>query len=88
MKCQVCKKREKTRVSENLYCCNSCQPPKLHWGGFVEKVVLPGYGNVEVSRLKEMERRVILKDERKDGGSYYLGRKGENGKVQDREPSY
>ena len=34
-----------------------------------------------------MDRRVILKDENKEGG-YHLGRKGENGKVQDREPSY
>ena len=87
IKCQVCNEREKTRIRESLYCCDECYPPKLFFPGIQETVTLKGYGKVLKSRLNEMDRRVILKDENKEGG-YHLGRKGENGKVQDREPSY
>ena len=34
-----------------------------------------------------MERRVILPYD-KPGGGYYLGRKGENGKIEERHPTY
>lgn len=55
----------------------------------INKVFLKHYGHIEVSRIREMDRQRILPIERKDGvGDYYVGRLGENGKIQDREPSY
>jgi len=39
------------------------------------------------AQLKELERRRIL-PQKKEGGGYYLGRMGENGKIQERWPDY
>ena len=55
----------------------------------IDKVYLEGYGHVEASRLRELERRVITRDiDPKNPTDYFVGRRGENGKIQDREPSY
>lgn len=55
----------------------------------IQKVFLKGYGYESVNRIKELERRVILPYE-KPGvqGGYYVGRKGENGKIQEKQPTY
>ena len=55
-----------------------------------ETEYVKGYGNVSKARLKEMERRVVLPYKKGEPGSgeYYLGRIGENGKVQERHPDY
>lgn len=56
-----------------------------------DQVHLKGYGMVSKARLDEMERRVILPYKKGDGigaGQYYLGRRGENGKIQERNPDY
>ena len=70
-------------------CCDACRPhrdigiPRKP----IETINLAGYGRVSVNRIKELERRVILPYNAPDGG-YYVGRKGENGRIQEREPSY
>ena len=53
----------------------------------IKKRFIKGYGYVPESRLNEIRRRVILPYER-DGNGYYVGRRGENGKIQEREPNY
>ena len=50
---------------------------------FAPKVHIAGYGNASVSRVKELERRSILPYD-VDGG-YVVGRRGDNGKVQEKE---
>ena len=80
--------RPNKNVTRNM--CDGCSILKKKPFGFpsIKKTVyLKGYGYESVERLKELDRRVILPTERKDGG-YYLGRRGENGKIQDREPNY
>lgn len=73
------------------YCDPCIKKLKEHKGSSkvvtINKTYIPGYGNVSDSRIKEMERRVILPYDAPDGG-YYVGRRGENGKIQEREPNY
>ena len=52
-----------------------------------DTVYLAEYGNCSKARLNEMDRRVILNHNIKEG-TYDLGRRGENGKIQEREPDY
>lgn len=85
--CHFCQEREKTQVKGGFYCCDICNPPPFFNFGIVETVNLPDYGQVPKKRIDELKRRVILPYERADGG-YYVGRRGENGKVQEREPDY
>ena len=84
--CEVCREAEKTRVSQGIYCCDTCIPPRLRMTGTINKVFLKGYGMVESSRLKGLDNRVILPDN-KPGGGYYVGSK-RNGKITDKEPDY
>jgi len=87
-KCVYCGKREDTPVGYRRNFCDSCIPDKkIGVSTVIEKVFIEGYGLTEASRIKEMERRQILPYER-EGGGYYLGRRGENNKVQEKEPSY
>ena len=37
------------------------------------------------AQIDEVERRVVLND---NGQTYDVGRRGENGKIQEREPNY
>ena len=75
--------------------CNECHPSDWDPSGLefqtptiIQKVFLRDYGHESVKRIEEMKRRVILPDTPTDGRSYYVGRRGENGKIQEREPNY
>jgi hypothetical protein len=52
-----------------------------------EVVVLNGSYKTTKSRVNELERRVVLNYDKKTG-SYDVGRRGENGKIQERQPNY
>lgn len=67
--------------------CPDCTKPKEFGFNTLSYTHLPGYGNVLNSRIKEVERRVVI-GSKDDKTGYYCGRMGENGKVQEREPNY
>ena len=94
MKCDKCKKKDRKgnyiHFSKEGFLCSECSPYKeisLNDIKF-EKVFLKDYGWTTRSRLNELERRVILPYEKKGSKGYYVGRMGENGKIQEREPNY
>lgn len=67
--------------------CPDCTKPKEFGFGLLGYTHIEGYGKVLDSRLKEMERRVIISD-KEDYAGYHCGRMGENGKIQEKEPNY
>jgi hypothetical protein len=79
---------------DKSYVCDSCYEEKVKPANarFVkhsyvkDTLYLENYGNVSKARIDELNRRHIV--EYKKDGSYILGRKGENGKIQDRSPDY
>lgn len=90
--CDYCGKIDKEfPKGYNRNFCNTCVSDKeIGFASVIEKVYIEQYGYVEKSRLEEMKRRVILpvEPDSKSGRSYYLGRMGENGKIQERHPTY
>ena len=55
----------------------------------VETFYLKDYGKVSKKRIEEMRRRVIVPHAEDSDGNYVVGRRGENGRIQEgREPSY
>lgn len=95
MKCDKCKQKDSKgiyhHVSGEGFFCTNCLPYKElslnELAHLNQKVYLKDYGWTTQSRLNEMERRVILPYEKGRTG-YYVGRRGENGKIQEREPNY
>jgi hypothetical protein len=95
MKCESCNisKYEVYAINksgkpfDSAWLCRDCQgyeysdSPALH-----EVVYLKGYGKVSKARLNEMDRRVILPHD-VPGGGYYVGRRGDNGKIQEKYPN-
>lgn len=88
-KCRYCEKEDIVEP------CSECHPPEWDmssgWDGVpvcIEKVYVRDYGYASVKRIEEVKRRVILPVTPNDGTSYYVGRRGENGKIQEREPNY
>ena len=70
--------------------CSSCETVK-EFGvpHFEEREFVPDIGYVEKSRLNEIDRRVAFpKNGKNFDDGYYVGRKGENGKIQERVPNY
>jgi len=93
LNCDICEKEwlYKVIVKDNKQICSNCNNKEnSHLFSTHEKVWIGGEIGWELkSRVDEAKRRVILPIERNDGESdYYLGRRGENGKTQEREPSY
>lgn len=88
--CVRCGKSEAEPKSYKSNTCNQCSSPKeLGFPSVIEKVFIREYGHTEKSRINEMKRRRVLPDRStEDGKDYYVGRIGENGKIQDKEPSY
>lgn len=91
-KCIYCGVREEEPKGWTRKFCDTCikdKPFENSLKGFHarETVYLKGYGNESAARIKEMERRVVL-PYKKEGGGYYLGRLGENGKVSEKHPNY
>lgn len=67
--------------------CDACVPCKeIGVPRFVQKVfVSKEYGYESKARMDEVKRRVMLPMDRTDGqGDYYVGRIGENGKIQEK----
>lgn len=67
--------------------CPKCSKPKELGAKVLHYTNLDGYGKVLTSRIKEMERRVII-DDPSSKTDYFVGRLGENGKIQERVPNY
>ena len=88
--CKGCGITEETPKGILLNLCSKCSKPKeFGFPAMISKTFIPGYGQVENSRIAEMRRRVILPDAPTEPDKdYYVGRRGENGKIQDREPDY
>ncbi len=87
--CEVCGQRAKTRVRWCKYVCDFCEPEKVLAPQTVETRYLPSYGHVSLKRIDEMKRRRILpKPSTETNRDYYVGRMGENGKIEEREPNY
>lgn len=74
-----------------FYGCFSCPCPpewvtdKQPLAHIVDTVHLRDYGTVSKARLNEMDRRVVLPYD-VPGGGYMVGRRGENGKIQEKYP--
>ena len=87
-RCVYCGKQDFNNPTIRMNVCEEHEIPKKFGFPTVKSMdFLPDYGNVSRNRIKEMGRRVILKDAHPDRGSYYVGRMGENGKIQDRVPN-
>lgn len=89
--CFKCKKQFPRQMNGYVYKSNVCDecalPKEIGFPKPFNTVFLDDYGNISAARLDEIQRRVVLPDA-KPGGGYYLGRRGENGKIQDRAPDY
>lgn len=94
LNCDICKKKWlfKVRIKNGKQICSECNgsisisiAPAIQ-----EKVWIGGTAGWQLkSRVEELKRRVILPYERNDGKSdYYLGRRLNSGKIQEREPVY
>ena len=92
MECDNCKQdaHEIYHCSETGdWRCSGCRPlsqgpsDSFH---VIETVNIEGYGSTSKNRVAELNRRVVM-DMKKDG-TYTVGRRGENGKIQDRAPDY
>lgn len=87
-KCKYCEKEEEYPKGYVKLFCNNCVSDKEIGVSVIKDLIyLKGYGYESKERIKELERRVILPYE-KPGGGYYIGRKSENGNVQEKHPSY
>ena len=93
MTCDTCKKDGHSRlrsIGDLKWGCRGCIPQftkESGQGGVLKYENIPGYGKVLVSRLKEMERRVVVPD-KSDPTGYHCGRLGDNGKVSEKAPGY
>lgn len=81
------KKEKDGRAWKRNYCDNCVRDKEIGFSHVRGTVFLRNYGSESSARIKEMERRVVLNYNPKDG-SYDVGRLGENGKVQEKEPTY
>lgn len=91
MECEICRKDAiELWCNDGIWHCadHSFERDPEGKGSFYARstVFIPGYGNESKARLDEVTRRVIVKMNK--DGTYVLGRRGENGKVQDRQPNY
>ena len=91
MTCDNCKAETArlTSIGNLTWVCKGCVPQRASDGRYfrVSETVWVEGEKTTKAQIDELCRRVVLPDHKADGG-YYLGRRGENGKVQDREPTY
>ena len=75
-------------VGDGVFVCRNCYtaPPNRENVGSRD-TVLVGKTWTTKGQLDELERRRILPYE-KPGGGYYVGRMGENGKIQEKAPDF
>lgn len=91
IKCNYCGLEKDDGLKVVRKFCNDCVKDKeIGVIKSLEYENLAGYGKVLKSRLRELDRRVVLpyKKGTPGSGEYYLGRMGENGKVQEKHPNY
>lgn len=90
-KCDVCKTEGHYRLRSmggGIWACRGCAYSPTPTGIYLQETVqFKTLGAVSKRRVQELERRVILPYD-KPGGGYYVGRRGENGKIQERWPNY
>lgn len=87
IKCEICNDREKVKVSQGVYCCDICIPPRLGSIGIKHTVILNGSYKTTRARINELDRRVVLNFNPKDH-TYNVGRRSESGKIQEKNPHY
>jgi hypothetical protein len=92
LNCDICKTEGHYRLrslGRGIFACRDCSYAPAPKSGvtITETVVLNGSYKTTRARIKELERRVILPYNTADGG-YAVGRRGENGRIQEREPNY
>jgi len=91
-KCDVCKTEGHYKlrsVWNGVWSCHEClRTEPIFEGVGIKNRIRVGSQWATEKQLKELERRVILPYD-KPGGGYYLGRRMENGKVnEDKMPDY
>lgn len=94
-KCMYCKKRTDEPWFSLIPICDSCyenkvKPENAAYASrskpmMVEVMHLAADVKCTKAQWNEMNRRVVLND---NGSTYDVGRRGDNGKVQDRTPNY
>ena len=88
IRCSYCLKEKENNRKYGTNFCDDCLIDKeIGIPITVEKRYLPSYGYASLKQIDEVKRRRILPYER-EGNSYYVGRMGENGKIQEKEPAY
>lgn len=90
-KCDTCGKEDQFPTGYNRNFCDECVSDK-EIGVLckpLEYTIVPQYGKVLKSRIEEFKRRVILpyEPDPKSGRSYYVGRRMDNGKIQEKTPN-
>ena len=88
MKCDSCStpSYRLRSVGNGKWVCRNCLGYASQYVSVKTKIKVGGMWATQ-RQLDEMGRRKILPYE-KPGGGYYLGRMGENGKIQEKAPDY
>lgn len=87
--CDYCGKIDEYPKGYNRNFCDNCIKDKEIGIPFaIDKINLKGYGDVSLSRLKELESQVMLPINRKDGGDYYVGKRLDSGKIAEKMPDF
>ena len=86
--CDNCSEKDCYRLilTKEKWVCEKCYRPVTQKKYLHEKIKV-GQTLTTKAQIDELERRVILPYD-KPGGGYYLGRRGNNGKVQEKMPDY
>jgi hypothetical protein len=92
LNCDICKTEGHYKLrslGKGVWACKGClyTPAPAAGVGLSKTVLLNGSYKTTEARIRELERRVILPYSQADGG-YAVGRRGENGRIQEREPNY
>ena len=77
--------------SDKKWKCDKCYRRRTFMKvGLGQKEYLEGYGWVSKARIDELNRRVVLSYQKgsPDSGEYYLGRRDDSGRIQEKAPNY
>ena len=89
MTCDICNENvyRVRLIGNGVFACQGCrrEPPKEYAPLIVNRVFLHGEWTT-IREMDEVRRRVPL-NVKKDG-TYDLGRRSENGRIEEREPTY
>lgn len=91
LNCDICKRENlyKVRIENGKQFCKDCaQRTAVPNFSLIEKVLIGKKWQLK-SRVDEAKRQVMLPYERTDGkGGYYLGRRRDDGKIEERIPCF